>query len=249
MPRSKRKISSTGIYHIILRGNQQHILFADEDDFLKFEELLQKGRENSAYLLFVYCLMDNHVHLLLQESKVSISSSLHSISSAYASYFNYRYQMSGHVFQDRFHSYPVEDRQYFLTCVRYICNNPVKAGLVDNPLDYYWLGCSGVTRETTRFPLDQFPDSLSLNGAELKHFALSPPAIQGNPGKARLSDSEVSKIIASTSKLASPLELSNLNEKDKVPVVKSAIAEGASIRQIARVTGISPSAISRLSQK
>ena len=82
--------------------------------------------------------MSNHIHLLVQEREENISDAMKRVGVIYAQYFNKKYQRSGHLFQDRFRSEPVESAEYFLTLLRYIHQNPLKAGLVEKVDDYKW---------------------------------------------------------------------------------------------------------------
>ena len=88
--------------------------------------------------LYAYCLMPNHIHLLIKESQEGIGSVIKRIAISYASYFNHKYQRIGHLFQDRFKSEPVDDMNYFITLIRYIHQNPVAAGITSNVEDYVW---------------------------------------------------------------------------------------------------------------
>ena len=110
MPRQARKESGTGIYHVMLRGINRQDIFEEQE---------------------AYCLMSNHVHLLLRERTESISISLKHLTVSYAAYYNKCYQRVGHLFQDRFKSEPVNDIEYFVTLLRYVHQNPVKAGICD----------------------------------------------------------------------------------------------------------------------
>ena len=91
-------------------------------------------------ILYQYCLMDNHVHLLLKTGSESLSHLMKRIGVRYAAYFKWKYHRTGHLFQDRFRSEPVEDDSYLLAVYRYIVLNPVKAGLCEKPGAYPWCG-------------------------------------------------------------------------------------------------------------
>ena len=138
MPRKPRQPSSTGIYHVILRGIDQQILFRNDMDYQAFLRFLIEVKKSSPFILYSYCLMNNHVHLLVRETETPLSSFMRRISVKYALHFNTKYSRTGHVFQDRYKSENVEDERYFLTVYRYILRNPVKAGLCQEPADYRW---------------------------------------------------------------------------------------------------------------
>jgi REP element-mobilizing transposase RayT len=138
MVRQARQRCESGIYHIVLRGVNRVDIFFDDDDNLRFLETLDKKKQNHEYWLYGYCLMSNHVHLLVREKEDSISRTMSRIGTSYAKWYNQKYSRSGNVFQGRYGSECVEDDRYLLTVVRYIHNNPVKAGLVKEPEAYRW---------------------------------------------------------------------------------------------------------------
>lgn len=136
--RNPRELSSTGIYHVMVRGNEKKNIFHDDRDRLKFLDILSKKSKDNALIIYAYCLMDNHVHLVIKEDKQDISTIMRSINTSYAQYFNKKYNRSGHVFQDRFKSEAIENDSYLLEAIRYIHNNPTKANIVKNKKDYKW---------------------------------------------------------------------------------------------------------------
>ena len=136
MPRTAREKSHSGIYHVMLRGINKQNIFEETEDYEKLMELLRQSKETDAITLYGYCLMSNHFHLLLAEGKVPLEITMKRLGSKYAVWYNTKYQRVGHLFQDRFKSEAVEDPPYFLTVLRYVHYNPVKAGLVKSPKDY-----------------------------------------------------------------------------------------------------------------
>lgn len=138
MPRPLRLRSETNIYHVMARGNRRKIIFHDKDDKQRFINILISKNKEECFKLFAYCIMDNHYHLLLREMNEDLSIIMKMINSSYATYYNNRYEGSGHVFQDRFRSQPVNNDEYLLGVMRYIHNNPSKAGIVNRCQDYPW---------------------------------------------------------------------------------------------------------------
>jgi putative transposase len=138
MPRYAREKSESKVYHVMLRGIARMPLCRDDEDRIRILETLAKMKQEQQYELFAYCLMDNHIHLLLKEGEETVQKSLKRIGVSYAYYFNKKYSRVGHVFQDRFRSEAVEDDIYFLAVANYIHNNPVKAGIVEKAIDYPW---------------------------------------------------------------------------------------------------------------
>ena len=111
MPRHSREQSGTGIYHVMLRGVNRQSIFEDEEDCVRFISLLKKLIERfddagkplpALCVLYAYCLMDNHVHLLVKKQSESISTVIKRLAVSYAYYFNRKYSHNGHLFQDRF---------------------------------------------------------------------------------------------------------------------------------------------------
>ncbi|VBB06790.1 Hypothetical protein LUCI_2026 [Lucifera butyrica] len=138
MPRHSRSLSESKIYHIMIRGNERRNIFLDDDDRLRFVHILYEKCADNQISIYAYCLMDNHVHLLINEGKDQVSRIMKRINVSYVYYFNKKYGRVGHLFQDRFKSEAIKNDQYLMAAVRYIHNNPVKAGIVDNPIQYKW---------------------------------------------------------------------------------------------------------------
>ena len=136
MPRTARKTAESGIYHVMLRGINRQNIFEEPEDYRKMIWILGRIKEKSGFELYAYCLMSNHMHLLIKEVKEPIGESVRRVADKYVYWFNIKYERTGHLFQDRFKSEPVEDDSYFLTVLRYIHYNPIKAGLAASPRDY-----------------------------------------------------------------------------------------------------------------
>lgn len=138
MPRHARLKGEFSVYHIIQRGNERKNLFFSDDDRFRFLETLLRMKKKYNFLLYAYCLMDNHVHLLIDDNGNDISMLVKSINVSYVYYFNRTHKRCGHLFQDRFKSELVDDDGYLLEVSRYIHNNPVKAQMVTEPSQYQW---------------------------------------------------------------------------------------------------------------
>lgn len=139
MSRQKRKLSQTGLYHIIFRGISRQNIFEEHFDFEKMKQILIKVKDEMNFEMYAYCFMTNHVHLFIKENnRGDISKIMTKILSHYALWFNKKYDRSGVLFADRYKSEPVEDERYYIGLIRYIHQNPVKARIVDNPEDYLY---------------------------------------------------------------------------------------------------------------
>lgn len=127
MPRQARQ---TGEYlHIIVRGNGKQILFEDDADRKKYLSLLQKYSAETGIIILAYCLMDNHVHLLIRDAAGAASVFMKKTGVSYVLYYNTKYERTGHLFQDRYKSEVIDSDAYLLAVYRYILNNPAKAGI------------------------------------------------------------------------------------------------------------------------
>lgn len=133
MARQARERTEDSIYHIIQRGNNRKAIFKSNDDKNKYLDILKKKMDIFNFKIYAYCLMDNHVHMIIYDNGNDISKIMKSLSISYVSYFNRKYDSVGHLFQGRYKSEIVTDDEYLLELVRYIHNNPVKAQLVRKP--------------------------------------------------------------------------------------------------------------------
>lgn len=138
MPRQQRKLSKTSIYHIMLRGNERKNVFGLDEEKQQFLEAVSKKQKELGFSIYAYCLMNNHVHIVINSQEKDISTIMKGIAIRYASFYNKQHNRIGHVFQDRFKSEAIEDERYLMAVIRYIHNNPVKAKAVIRPEDYVW---------------------------------------------------------------------------------------------------------------
>lgn len=129
MPRVSREKSSTGICHVMLRGINHQTIFEDEEDYQKYLETLQAYQEKSGYIIYAYCLMSNHIHLLIKEVTESLGIIFKRLGVSNVYWYNWKYNRRGHLFQGRYKSEVVGKDSYFLTVLRYIHQNPYKANI------------------------------------------------------------------------------------------------------------------------
>lgn len=138
MPRPPRINLPELVYHLIARGDNGELVFAEERDYQTYLTLLERYRRTFALELYAFCLMPNHVHLLLKTRTANLSQFMQRLQTRYSQFFNRRYSRVGHVFQGRFKALLVNKEAYLLELIRYIHMNPVRAGLVRTPQDYPW---------------------------------------------------------------------------------------------------------------
>lgn len=138
MPRKERIFRQNTLHHVMLRGVNGENIFRTDMDYTHFSSLLQEACESFGLVVHAFCLMTNHVHLLLEPLTSLFSEGIHSFSFRYAKYFNYTYERYGHLFQGRFKSIIVEDGTYLRRLTRYIHLNPVEAKIVSRPENFKW---------------------------------------------------------------------------------------------------------------
>lgn len=133
IPRTYRLIEN-GYYHIHNRGNNKKPIFKEIEDFLIWKQYLADYKKKYKAKIIAYVLMPNHYHLIIKCS--NLPKIIGVFNSRYAMYFNNKYELSGHLFQDRYKSRLILDEPYMITLIRYIHNNPVRAELAEEALDY-----------------------------------------------------------------------------------------------------------------
>jgi len=139
MSRISRTLIESACYHIITRGNQQQKVFKNDFDYIKYLKMIKKAKKKHNIFLYCYCLMPNHVHLLVEpESLVNLSKFMHWLNRGYTAYFNAKYQKVGHLWQGRFKSKPIVKGQYLINCAEYIEANPARANIVTDIAEYPW---------------------------------------------------------------------------------------------------------------
>ncbi|MEW5895319.1 MAG: transposase [Candidatus Omnitrophota bacterium] len=127
------------IYHVINRGNNQQAIFLEDDDYERYLGVVYRFKKAYEFDLYAYCLMTNHIHLLIKVSETAnISKIMQSITLAHTKHYHFKYHSSGHVWQGRFKSPIVSNDDYLLDVMGYIERNPVKAGMVLSVENYRW---------------------------------------------------------------------------------------------------------------
>ncbi len=139
MPIGPRLILKNACYHIMTRGNQKQKIFLDEQDCHVYINRLKKYKLKHHFLLYSFCLIPNHVHLIGEsQESTGMSKFMHGLNLSYTAYFNNKYKKVGHLWQGRFKSKAIVKDNYLLDCMQYIELNPVRAKLVKHALDYPW---------------------------------------------------------------------------------------------------------------
>lgn len=251
MARTARKLCNSNIYHIILRGINRRTIFENEDDYNSFIYCLRFYKSECKYQVLAYCLMHNHIHLLLYFDSAgdNISMSMKKMEDKFIFWYNKKYDRSGHLFQNRFKSEPVEDEKYLLKVFRYIHQNPIKAGLMTDLSLYKWSSFSAYKKKKSSIVDVNFMKQYFESWGELINY-LS----QANNDycmeyiSIRTSDDYAISVIKEIT------QCENLSKIDSLPMdlrdtyIAQFASLGMSLRQISRLTGISKPVIDKAVQ-
>lgn len=130
MPRSARKHYNTSFFHVMVQGINREYILNQESEMKKYLELLNKYYEKFNLKIISYCIMNNHVHLLLYSDDINeISGFMQCINTSYAMYYNKKHDRCGFVFRDRYKAEGIYSKKHLISCIQYIHANPVKAGI------------------------------------------------------------------------------------------------------------------------
>ena len=242
MARTTRRKSETGIYHIMLRGINKQKLFLDNEDYKKFLYILSDCKKICKFEVFAFCLMSNHVHLLIKEGAEPLEQVFKRFGARFVYWYNKKYDRIGPLFQGRFKSEPVDTDEYLLTVLRYIHNNPVKAKMVDDMFLYKYSSAGsylnggvalvdtdavyGICERTTLLDFFTQPCDDKCLDIEMKK-------------QANVSDVKAMTTAAMTFGVADPEMILSLPEKIRKLAIPSLKDKGLSLRQISKLTGIS----------
>lgn len=251
MSRHSRKKSSLLTYHIVIQGSNRQLLFEEAKDYKKYLEILELFKEECNFQIFAYCLMDNHVHLLIRHSpEYSLETIFRKINTTYAVWFNMKYDRTGFVQNGRYFSEPVEDERYLLAVVKYIHFNPTKAGIEPAPGTLYpWNSFYdyGIRKNTLT---DTSPVYEIIGGYEefVKLHTTMPDqeCLETNQLRRRIPDDVAKDIIFKICGCSNATEFQKLSLKDRKKNILLLKNEGLSIRQTNRLTGISKGVIERI---
>lgn len=252
MPRKPRSISSTGIYHITLRSINQHIIFEEDSDYQKFLFILSDCKAIFDIDIYAYCLMDNHVHLLLHASPKNMSSFFQSLGSRFVRWYNCKYSRSGHLFQDRYFSVPVEDDNQYLSTLIYIHNNPVKALVCRFPSEYPWSSYNVFYGRQNH--LVNVTYSYNIVGSKellQKYFSNHEDSDACYPdihvqSRHFIPDDKALRIFKSVTALSSTSEAVKLSKPARNSYTRTLRQKGLTVKQISRLMGISVSTVKKI---
>ncbi len=254
MSRQAREKSQSGIYHVMSRGINGQDIFNDEEDSIRYLETVDRVKKNNGIEVYGYCLMKNHLHLLVKEGEEGLASAMKKIGTGYARWYNWKYNRRGYVFQDRYKSEGVDDDAYLLTVIRYIHQNPVKAKLVEKPESWRWSSCRAY------YSIQEYPPGLTETGFILDIFSkdkgdaisrfrkyieeVNSDKCLDHDEKHRKTDAQVLEEISQIMQGQTVQSIHNMPKEERDNLIRAAKAiEGTTYRQLARIFGISASTI------
>ena len=252
MVRVSREMSRTGMYHIMLRGINKQNIFEEDEDRYKFLEILKYFKGICKYELYSYCLMSNHIHILLKELDDTVSIAIKRISASYVLWYNKKYDRSGHLFQERFKSEPVNDEGYFIRVLRYIHQNPIKAGMTNSLLETKWTSHYDYISEPNLVDIDFVLELFSPKRDKAIDLYISYMNEDNEDecldldNKIVLSDNDVLTYLRSlgVENISALQQMDLASRNDIIKKIKN--LDAISLRQISRITGISKSVIGRI---
>lgn len=239
MPHQARKKSGTGYYHVVPKGMHDQILFSSDADRQNYVDLLGKAKIENGILIHAYCLMDNHVHLVVEDTQDQLASFVKQVHEHYGMYFANKTGRQGGIFQRRYWSEPIDKESHLLSAVRYVHANPAVAGICPASI-YEWssakdyLGRDGISDARTVLDmcggLDGFIDfSRSSNWTAVP--------FPGSRLKRHLTDSEAAAI-ARTVLGTDGLLLGSEDAASRKQKLMTLYAQGFTISQLVRLTGL-----------
>lgn len=165
MPRSARIVVAGYPHHIIQRGHNRGVVFASEDDYLYYLENLKECKGKLGCKVYAYCLMTNHVHLIVDpgENEKNLAQLIKRVAGRQTRYVNKLEKRSGSLWEGRYKSSIISSNEYLLRCCRYVELNPVRAGIVIDPAEYRWSSFGCKIRVTPQAWLDYDSCFLALD--------------------------------------------------------------------------------------
>ena len=247
MPHTARKRSETAFYHVVTKGAGDQVIFEDSADRALYLQLLEDAADSFKVEIHAYCLMSNHVHLLIRDMDCDLSPFMKQVNERYAMSFAKNVGRTGNVFRTPFWSEAVESESYYLSALRYIHANPEPAGIcatADYPWSSYraYMGSSSFV--TTDLALDL------LGGAEAfsefsSHGAKYALPFSESRLHHHLSPDELWYIACEAVGRDAILELRKMERRERQPYIESLVAAGFTQREICRVTGLGKNSVHR----
>lgn len=254
MSRNSRQKSSTRTYHVVIKGADRQLLFEEPRDFKKYLEIVEYYKQECQFELFAYCLMSNHIHLLIRHApECPLETIFRRMNTTYAVWFNMKYNRTGFVQNGRYFSEPAETKRYLLTVVKYIHFNPTKAGMEQSPgSSYPW--SSFYDYQNQSGGLTDIAFILDIAGGLENFFAFhanvsEETCLDTDQFRKRLPDDIAKSIIFEVSNCNSATEFQKLSLVERNKNIQLIHKKGVSIRQLNRLTGTPRGIIERVLSK
>ena len=236
----------------MLRGVNRQNIFEDDEDRAYFMNVLRRCKDLSRFRLHAFALMSNHVHLLIEPGDESLETIFRRIGTRYALWFNWKYERVGHLFQNRYISENVETDLYFMTVLRYILRNPMKAGLETRPGTYRWSSWPAYQKGAGAITDTEYATALFGGRETLVQYLL-----QENEDEVmdeenfvwRLRDDAAKEIILRITQCGSVAAFQKLDSDTQKEYARKLYQERLSMGQIARLTGMSKPTVFRAIRK
>lgn len=238
----------------MVKGADRQLLFQETSDYRKYLEILEYYKKLFSFEIYAYCLMSNHIHLLIHHPPtITLESIFRHINTTYATWFNQKYDRTGFVQDGRYFSEPVETEDYLLTAIRYIHFNPTKAGLEIEPgAKYPWSSFHDYINKHSKLT-DTKPIMAKFQSKEEfleKHKAApSDDCFDIHKYRKRLPDDVAKEIILQTCQCKSITNFQKLSLTERNQAILLLHKKGISVRQLNRLTGTPRGVIERLLTK
>lgn len=250
MPRRARKQSNIGTYHVVIRGADRQQIFEESYDYRKYLDLLAFYKQECHFEIFAYCLMSNHIHLLIRVSDCTLENIFRRLGTAYAVWFNMKYQRTGYLQQGRYYSEPIDDLESLLKVIHYIHYNPYKAGLEKTPGERYpWNSMREYIAQRDDFVDIQY---IILLFGDINNFIAyhqtdsNDEFLDIHKLTTRLPDDVAKQIITEITSCKTVTDFQKLPILHRNRFIHELHDRGVSARQMNRITGISRGIIDRV---
>ncbi len=240
MPHTARKKSESGYYHVVPKAIADQIIFENDADRRYYLELLDTSSADTGCELLAYCLMSNHVHLVVRDMFDALADFMKYANERYGMYLSDKTGRSGGIFRKPFWSEPILSDEHLLSCVRYVHANPTAAGIC-NPFEYDWssakdyLGRHGLTNTDMILDICGSIDSFIQFSNAMVGCARAFP---GSKLIAHLTDDEVLRIAQLNLGKDMLRGMSSLSIQQRNDAIRQLKTAGLTVRQIVRVTGL-----------
>ncbi len=236
MSRAPREYCESGVYHVMLRGANKQDIFIEKRDYERFLEILFKLKQIKSFKLYAYCLMTNHVHLVIEENETrDISDIMKRLTGEYTQWFNYKYERTGSLTESRYKSRTVQTDEYFMHLVRYVHQNPAKGGIAAVS-EYDWSSYGAYLCEQELVDTEFLFEILPRHSYEEFHKENESNEFELYTSSRRNTDEELVKILKNMG-IDNPKAMAYMAPEVREEIIKE-LRKKFSIRCITRVTGL-----------